>query len=120
MLAKLIIGVLAVVLIEGQKELAVPQEEPPYNESLAEERLRCQCVKTESNFIHPRQIRTVEVIQSGTHCAQQEVILVLNSGQEVCVDTNAPWVKKILDRILQRSNYLHRKLKTTQGLAVSP
>ncbi|XP_078533586.1 alveolar macrophage chemotactic factor-like [Lissotriton helveticus] len=105
MLAKLIVGVLAVVLIEGQKEYAEPEKKVSFGESIAAERLRCQCVKTESNFIRPRQIRTVEVIPSGTYCAQQEVILVLKSGKEVCVDPNAPWVKKILERILQRSNY---------------
>ncbi|XP_069086400.1 interleukin-8-like [Pleurodeles waltl] len=120
MLAKLIIVVLAVVLIDGQGEHSKLEEGPPVGGSMASERLRCQCVKTESGFIDPRQIQTLEYIPSGTHCAHKEVIVVLKSGREVCVDPNAPWVKKILDRILERSNSLNTKMYTIHGLDLSP
>ncbi|XP_078533585.1 interleukin-8-like [Lissotriton helveticus] len=64
--------------------------------------LRCQCVKTESGFISPKQIEKVEITPSGPHCPNVEVIMVLHSGQKVCVDPEAAWVKKIMDWISKR------------------
>ncbi|KAJ1206000.1 hypothetical protein NDU88_001416 [Pleurodeles waltl] len=61
--------------------------------------LRCQCLKTESGFINPKQIQKVEIIPSGPHCQNVEVIMELHSGQKVCVDPQAAWVKKIMDWI---------------------
>lgn len=37
-----------------------------------------------------------------------------NSGQEVCLDPEAPWVKKLLNRIL--SKYVSADLKRTDTL----
>ncbi|XP_069486717.1 interleukin-8-like [Ambystoma mexicanum] len=65
--------------------------------------LRCQCINTESRIIHPKQIRTVELIQSGAHCPNVEVIATLTSGQVVCLDPSAKWVEKIIRRILESS-----------------
>ncbi|XP_069086398.1 interleukin-8-like isoform X1 [Pleurodeles waltl] len=66
--------------------------------------LRCQCIKTESRIIHPKHIQTVELIQSGAHCPNLEVIATLKSGQVVCLDPSAKWVEKIIKRILQSSS----------------
>ncbi|XP_069084055.1 interleukin-8-like [Pleurodeles waltl] len=65
--------------------------------------LRCQCIKTESRIIHPKHIQTVELIQSGAHCSNVEVIATLKSGQAVCLDPSAKWVEKIIKRILERA-----------------
>ncbi|MEE6460458.1 hypothetical protein FKM82_000970 [Ascaphus truei] len=64
--------------------------------------LRCQCIKVQSAFIHPRLIQNVELIPSGPHCTNVEVIIALKSGELVCVDPKAPWVEKIIKRILER------------------
>ncbi|XP_069486716.1 interleukin-8-like [Ambystoma mexicanum] len=59
--------------------------------------LRCQCPNTEPAFIHPKQYGKVELIPSGAHCENFEVIIHLKSGEKVCVDTKEPWVQKIVD-----------------------
>ncbi|XP_078533587.1 interleukin-8-like [Lissotriton helveticus] len=66
--------------------------------------LRCQCIKTESRIIHLKHIQTVELIQSGAHCQNLEVIATLKSGQVVCLDPAAKWVEKIIRRILESSS----------------
>ncbi|XP_078532168.1 interleukin-8-like isoform X2 [Lissotriton helveticus] len=65
--------------------------------------LRCQCIKTESNFIHPKHIQNVELIQSGAHCKNLEIIATMKSGQVVCLDPSAKWVEKIIKIILKSS-----------------
>ncbi|XP_069486408.1 interleukin-8-like [Ambystoma mexicanum] len=66
--------------------------------------LRCQCIKTESRIIHPKHIQTVEMIKSGAHCSNVEVIATLKSGQAVCLDPSAKWVERIIKRILESSS----------------
>ncbi|XP_030048001.1 platelet basic protein [Microcaecilia unicolor] len=65
--------------------------------------LRCQCIKTESNFIHPHNIQIVELYPSGAQCANVEVIATLKDGQRVCLDPSAPWVRKIIQKISESS-----------------
>ncbi|XP_074848150.1 growth-regulated alpha protein-like [Carettochelys insculpta] len=62
--------------------------------------LRCQCVETVSEVIHPKRIAQVELIPEGPHCGVPEVIATLKRGKKVCLDPNAPWVKFIIIRIL--------------------
>ncbi|ELW70472.1 Platelet basic protein [Tupaia chinensis] len=62
--------------------------------------LRCMCVKAVSG-IHPSNIRSVEVIKAGAHCAQTEVIATLKNGKKVCLDPEAPLVKKMIKKILE-------------------
>ncbi|XP_030044839.1 interleukin-8-like [Microcaecilia unicolor] len=65
--------------------------------------LRCQCIKTESRFIHPRLMQIVDLIPSGPHCSNVEVIATLKSGQRVCLEPTAPWVIRIIKKILESS-----------------
>ncbi|OCU00046.1 alveolar macrophage chemotactic factor [Xenopus laevis] len=65
--------------------------------------LRCLCIKTESKPIHPKHIKNIEVIPNGPHCKNVEVIITLTNGEEVCLEPSAPWVKKIIDKILASS-----------------
>ncbi|XP_043917080.1 interleukin-8-like [Protopterus annectens] len=71
--------------------------------SLSRMELRCQCINKESRFIHPKNMKSVELIPSGPHCKELEVIITMNSGNQVCVDPNVPWVKQIIKRILESS-----------------
>ncbi|XP_043917885.1 interleukin-8-like [Protopterus annectens] len=71
--------------------------------SLSRMELRCQCINKESRFIHPKNMKNVELIPSGPHCKDVEVIITVKSGIQVCVDPQAPWVKKIINRILESS-----------------
>ncbi|XP_053317605.1 interleukin-8-like [Spea bombifrons] len=63
--------------------------------------LRCQCITTHSAFISPRLFEKVELIPSGPHCKNVELIITLKTGETVCVNPSAPWVEKIIERILQ-------------------
>ncbi|KAI5278829.1 growth-regulated protein homolog beta-like [Manis pentadactyla] len=65
--------------------------------------LRCQCLQT-SQGIHPKNIQSVKVTPAGPHCAQIEVIVTLKSGQEACLNPEAPMVKKIIDKILNKDS----------------
>lgn len=62
--------------------------------------LRCQCVKTVSG-IHASNIKNLEVIRAGPHCNHVEVIATLKNGNEVCLDPEAPRIKKIVQKILE-------------------
>ncbi|XP_043542049.1 interleukin-8-like [Chiloscyllium plagiosum] len=59
--------------------------------------LRCQCIKTNSKFIHPNHMENIEIIPSGPHCPTVEIIATLKSGSPVCLNPNAVWVKMIID-----------------------
>ncbi|XP_063281378.1 interleukin-8-like [Pelobates fuscus] len=63
--------------------------------------LRCQCVATQSTFIHPRLYQSVELIPSGPHCKNVELIITITTGEAVCVDPSAPWVERIIKKILE-------------------
>ncbi|XP_053556739.1 interleukin-8 [Bombina bombina] len=64
---------------------------------------RCLCINTESTFIHPKHFQNVELIPKGPNCPNVEVIVTLKTGKEVCIDPSAPWVEKIIKRILDSS-----------------
>uniref|UniRef100_A0A8C5LPD7 C-X-C motif chemokine ligand 8 n=1 Tax=Leptobrachium leishanense TaxID=445787 RepID=A0A8C5LPD7_9ANUR len=63
--------------------------------------LRCQCITTQSAFINPRLYQSVELIPSGPHCKNVEVIITTTSGDVACVDPSAPWVERIIKKILE-------------------
>ncbi|CAL8350772.1 unnamed protein product [Boreogadus saida] len=62
--------------------------------------LRCRCIQTESRRIG-RHIGKVEIIPANSHCEETEIIATLKrTGQEVCLDAEAPWVKKVIARMM--------------------
>ncbi|XP_023054273.1 platelet basic protein [Piliocolobus tephrosceles] len=61
--------------------------------------LRCLCMKTTSG-IHPKNIQSLEVIGKGIHCNQVEVIATLKDGRKICLDPDAPRIKKIVQKKL--------------------
>ncbi|XP_034860700.1 growth-regulated alpha protein isoform X3 [Mirounga leonina] len=63
--------------------------------------LRCQCLQTLQG-IHFKNIQNVKVTPRGPHCAQTEVIATLKNGQEVCLNPEAPMVKKIINKMLNK------------------
>ncbi|XP_072354007.1 interleukin-8-like [Scyliorhinus torazame] len=65
--------------------------------------LRCQCIKTNSKFIHPRRMEDVDIFPSGPHCSNVEIIATLKNGIPVCLDPEASWVKKLIDMIIKSS-----------------
>ncbi|XP_006871652.1 PREDICTED: interleukin-8 [Chrysochloris asiatica] len=70
--------------------------------------LRCQCIKTYSQFIHPKFIKEVRVIESGPHCAKSEIIakIVTKEREEVksvCLDPTKKWVQLVVQQFLKRA-----------------
>ncbi|XP_059821050.1 interleukin-8-like [Hypanus sabinus] len=65
--------------------------------------LRCQCIKPSSNFIHPKFMKNIEIIPSGPHCENVEIIATLQDAKQICLDPESPWVKKIINKIISRS-----------------
>ncbi|MBV98158.1 Platelet basic protein, partial [Eschrichtius robustus] len=62
--------------------------------------LRCSCVKTTAG-IHPSNIQSLEVTRAGPHCSNVEVIAMLKNGKKICLDPEAPRIKKIVQKILE-------------------
>uniref|UniRef100_A0A8D2D2T7 C-X-C motif chemokine n=1 Tax=Sciurus vulgaris TaxID=55149 RepID=A0A8D2D2T7_SCIVU len=65
--------------------------------------LRCQCLQTMQG-IHLKNIQSVKVTPPGPHCAQTEVIATLKNGQEACLNPEAPLVKKIIHKMLNKGS----------------
>ncbi|KAJ8787770.1 hypothetical protein J1605_022801 [Eschrichtius robustus] len=67
--------------------------------------LRCSCVKTTAG-IHPSNIQSLEVTRAGPHCSNVEVIAMLKNGKKICLDPEAPRIKKIVQKILEDGGVL--------------
>uniref|UniRef100_A0A8C7BD24 Pro-platelet basic protein n=1 Tax=Neovison vison TaxID=452646 RepID=A0A8C7BD24_NEOVI len=48
-------------------------------------------------------IQNLEVLRAGPHCANVEVIATLRNGKKICLDPEAPKIKKIVQKILESS-----------------
>uniref|UniRef100_G7P5K7 C-X-C motif chemokine n=1 Tax=Macaca fascicularis TaxID=9541 RepID=G7P5K7_MACFA len=82
---------------QTKRNLAKGKEESLDTELYTE--LRCLCMKTTSG-IHPKNIQSLEVIGKGIHCNQVEVIATLKDGRKICLDPDAPRIKKIVQKKL--------------------
>nr|AAB28904.1 neutrophil-activating peptide 2, pNAP-2-S {short form} [swine, platelets, Peptide, 73 aa] [Sus scrofa] len=67
---------------------------------MAHVELRCLCLNTVSG-IHPSNIQSLEVIRAGAHCAKVEVIATLKNDDKICLDPEAPRIKKIVQKIME-------------------
>ncbi|XP_057584584.1 LOW QUALITY PROTEIN: C-X-C motif chemokine 6-like [Hippopotamus amphibius kiboko] len=61
--------------------------------------LRCMCLTTTPG-IHPKMISNLQVIAPGPQCSKVEVVAALKNGKEVCLDPNAPLIKKVIQKML--------------------
>ncbi|XP_013057063.1 growth-regulated alpha protein-like [Anser cygnoides] len=61
--------------------------------------LSCRCVKTTSDYISPKRYESIEIRPVGSTCRRTEIIIKLRTSAKVCVNPEAPWVKKLLKRI---------------------
>ncbi|XP_026535589.1 interleukin-8-like [Notechis scutatus] len=65
--------------------------------------LRCQCIETYSNPNLRGHIASVNLINSGPHCSNIQVIATLKDGRQVCLDPTALWVKKVITKLLEKA-----------------
>ncbi|EPY78249.1 C-X-C motif chemokine 6 precursor, partial [Camelus ferus] len=68
--------------------------------------LRCMCLTTNTG-VHPKVISNLQVIASGPQCSKVEVIATLKNGQEVCLNPEAPLIRKIIQKMLDRGFGYH-------------
>ncbi|KAM7419169.1 hypothetical protein PAMA_016339 [Pampus argenteus] len=61
--------------------------------------LHCRCIMTESRRIG-NHIEKVELIPANSHCEETEIIATLKTGEEVCLNPKAPWVDRVIKKIL--------------------
>ncbi|XP_017944543.1 alveolar macrophage chemotactic factor [Manacus vitellinus] len=61
--------------------------------------LSCRCAKTTSDYISPKKYESIEIRPVGSTCRRTEIIIKLRAAGKVCVNPEAPWVKKLLKRI---------------------
>ncbi|XP_034044853.1 interleukin-8 [Thalassophryne amazonica] len=61
---------------------------------------RCRCILTEDKTSIISHIQKVELIPASSHCEETEIIATLKTGEEVCLDSQALWVKKVIQKIL--------------------
>ncbi|XP_038157592.1 interleukin-8-like [Cyprinodon tularosa] len=71
--------------------------------------LHCRCIQTESRPIG-RHIKSVELIPANSHCQDTEIIATLKKDDvKVCLDPKAPWVKKVIQKIISNKEKATRK-----------
>ncbi|XP_060044602.1 alveolar macrophage chemotactic factor [Erinaceus europaeus] len=71
--------------------------------------LRCVCLTTTPG-IHPRMITNLQVIAAGPQCDKVEVLAtVKNHKKPVCLDPEAPFIKKVVQKILDSESKKTRK-----------
>ncbi|XP_012515310.1 PREDICTED: alveolar macrophage chemotactic factor-like [Propithecus coquereli] len=66
--------------------------------------LRCICLTTTPRGVHPRNIVNLQVMAAGPQCSKVEVVASLKDGNEVCLDPEAPLIKKIIKKYLNSGN----------------
>ncbi|KAM6450655.1 C-X-C motif chemokine 2-like [Liasis olivaceus] len=66
--------------------------------------LRCKCVKVFSQRISLQSIASVDFTPEGPHCVRPEVIITRKDGKQVCMNPRMPWVKRIVQEIVNQQN----------------
>ncbi|KAM6161257.1 alveolar macrophage chemotactic factor-like isoform 2-T2 [Erethizon dorsatum] len=65
--------------------------------------LRCVCL-TITPGVHPKMIASLQVTASGPQCPRVEVVASLKNGKQICLDPEAPLIKKIVQKMLDSAN----------------
>uniref|UniRef100_A0A9L0JZS3 C-X-C motif chemokine n=2 Tax=Equus TaxID=9789 RepID=A0A9L0JZS3_EQUAS len=65
--------------------------------------LRCMCL-TVTPGIHPKMISSLQVFAVGPQCSKVEVVATLKNKKEVCLDPEAPLIKKFIQKTLDSGN----------------
>ncbi|XP_036407697.1 C-X-C motif chemokine 19 [Megalops cyprinoides] len=65
----------------------------------------CKCLNHEHRLIPARTLRSIEIFPRGPHCKTTEVIATLISGQRICLDQRATWVKKVVSFIKEKRRH---------------
>ncbi|XP_015801927.2 C-X-C motif chemokine 19 [Nothobranchius furzeri] len=72
---------------------------PPINRDF---NTHCRCLQFESRMIPPQSLKSIKLVPEGPHCTETEVIASLTSGADVCLNPESPWVKKLVQFVLEK------------------
>ncbi|XP_055967139.1 C-X-C motif chemokine 6 [Sorex fumeus] len=73
--------------------------------------LRCVCLTTTPG-IHPKMITNLQVIAAGPQCPRVEIIATLKNRKDaVCLDPQAPLIKKVVKKILDSNSKKNKRKK---------
>nr|ABS84093.1 RhUL146b [macacine betaherpesvirus 3] len=67
-----------------------------YHQTEAE--LRCQCLHV-TRGIRPSNIKDITITKPNAGCDRKEIIATLKNGKQVCLDPEAPMMKKLLSKV---------------------
>uniref|UniRef100_A0AAR2KXF6 Chemokine interleukin-8-like domain-containing protein n=1 Tax=Pygocentrus nattereri TaxID=42514 RepID=A0AAR2KXF6_PYGNA len=88
----------------------------PHRAGMGPPDLECRCKTFESKRIG-RLIESVELFPPNPHCKETEIIATLkNTGKEICLDATAPWVMKVIEKIMPR--YVHCTISAVSSVSV--
>ncbi|XP_060762626.1 interleukin-8 [Neoarius graeffei] len=62
----------------------------------------CRCLNTVSSQINSQRFQRIEILPPGSHCRNTEIIITLKDKKLVCVDPEANWVQKIINKFMKR------------------
>ncbi|XP_002745804.2 C-X-C motif chemokine 6 [Callithrix jacchus] len=65
--------------------------------------LRCTCLHVMPR-VNAKMISNLQVFPAGPQCSKVEVIASLKDGTQVCLDPEAPFLKKVIQKILGSGN----------------
>ncbi|XP_003832382.1 C-X-C motif chemokine 6 [Pan paniscus] len=65
--------------------------------------LRCTCLLVTLR-VNPKTIGKLQVFPAGPQCSKVEVVASLKNGKQVCLDPEAPFLKKVIQKILDSGN----------------
>ncbi|KAK1175781.1 interleukin-8-like [Acipenser oxyrinchus oxyrinchus] len=60
--------------------------------------LHCHCINYERRMVPLKMITKIDLIPRGSHCSIVQVIAKLKSGDQICLNLRAPWVKKFIKK----------------------
>ncbi|KAF4074359.1 hypothetical protein AMELA_G00238520 [Ameiurus melas] len=63
---------------------------------------QCRCLSTTNSYINSRWFQRIEILPAGPHCRNIEIIITLKDKKTVCVDPEADWVQKLINKVIKR------------------
>ncbi|XP_056156718.1 C-X-C motif chemokine 19 [Lampris incognitus] len=95
------LSVLLLLFISAVFTTGMPPVSRDYN-------THCRCPQVETRVIPPDSLKSIKIIPKGVHCQVTEVIAGLVGGERICLDGQAPWVRKLI-------HYVFGKMSTRKG-----
>ncbi|XP_012678188.1 C-X-C motif chemokine 19 [Clupea harengus] len=62
----------------------------------------CLCLGFESRVIPQERLRSVEILPRGPHCKSAEIVAHLVTGEKICLNPRAVWVRKLVRYMMEK------------------